>query len=229
MDDGRGSDERERSLSDEIGDDPSLVTSMTASFYRGEMDRVTTWRTRLDQTTNWAVVFVATILTFSFSSGDNPHYLLLVGVLATVVFLFIEGTRYQEYDAWRARVRLLQQYLLAGVFEENRRSGPDWRDRLGADLERPTVNISLWQAVAHRLQRVYLLLLTLLLAAWTLRITVFAAGESWSRTASIGTVPGTVVVWMVAGGYLFAVVLSAWSAFQSRKREFDGETVDGSS
>jgi uncharacterized membrane protein len=224
MSDQQGSDQ---SLQADIEEDPSLMATLTTHFYRGEMDRVTTWRARLDQTTNWSVVLMATILTFSFSSRDNPHYLLLVGALAVVAFLVIEATRYQEYDAWRLRVLLLQQQLFADVFEDGGAPAGEWRDRLGSDLEEPTVNIPLWKALAHRLQRVYLLLLTIMLAAWGLRITVFETGEPWYQSAAIGSIPGTSVVTAVGIIYLLAVGLAVWSVVQSRQREFEENATSG--
>ncbi|ELZ18002.1 hypothetical protein C477_12377 [Haloterrigena salina JCM 13891] len=38
------------------------------------------WRERLDQTTYWAIVIMSAILTWTFSSRNNPHYVLLLGV-----------------------------------------------------------------------------------------------------------------------------------------------------
>lgn len=59
-----------RSTGARIAEDLSALTSLTGAFYRGEVDRTTSWRSRLDQTTNWAVVVVTAILTWSFSSGE---------------------------------------------------------------------------------------------------------------------------------------------------------------
>src|SRR6185503_2702680 len=45
-------------------------------FYRGEVQRSTTWRTRLDTTTYWAVFTTGATLSFAFSSNTNPHFLI---------------------------------------------------------------------------------------------------------------------------------------------------------
>ena len=55
---------------------PTLMTraeyvTAVAHFYRAEMHRSLVWRSRLDTTTNWAVVATVAILTFSF---NNPQY-----------------------------------------------------------------------------------------------------------------------------------------------------------
>lgn len=76
---------------DEPNDDvPSVLTSL----YRGEIDRVTTWRGRLDKTTNWTVTIIAAVLTWVFSSPDDPHYLLLAGMLAVMTFHLVKTRRY---------------------------------------------------------------------------------------------------------------------------------------
>jgi uncharacterized membrane protein len=61
------------------------------------------WRTRLDNTTNWAVVAlgIAVSVTF-FSPQASPLPLVLVGVLI-VVFLVFEARRYRYFNVWRAR------------------------------------------------------------------------------------------------------------------------------
>jgi len=83
------------------------LSSVMAHAYRGELGRVDTWRQRLDQTTTWAVTVMAAILTWAFSSSDNPHYILLIGIVVVTVFLGIEARRYWDYDVFRARVRML--------------------------------------------------------------------------------------------------------------------------
>lgn len=218
----------ERSLAEELTTDQSETVSLIGHFYRGEMERMVSWRTRLDQTTNWAVVVMAAILTFVFSSGDNPHYVVLIGILGVLVFLVIESQRYQEYDAWRYRVRILQRQFFADVVGQTRPSRADWRDHLGEDLRSPTLVISRVGAIGHRLKRVYLLLLSVLLAAWLLRISVFAADSTWRQTAAVGDVSGTVVVGVVLGVYLALAGLALWSVVTDRMREFSGDQISDS-
>nr|WP_321168073.1 DUF2270 domain-containing protein [Halobaculum saliterrae] len=106
-----------REIGREMVDDNSGLGSVMAHAYRGEIDRVGTWRQRLDQTTTWAVTVLAAILTWAFSSDGNPHYILLVGVVVVTIFLGVEARRYRDYDLFRSRVRLLQQNLFANVLD----------------------------------------------------------------------------------------------------------------
>lgn len=59
---------------------------------------MTAWRSWLDQPTNWAVVLVGAILTGAVSSSDNPHYVILVGIVGVSALLVMEANRDREYD-----------------------------------------------------------------------------------------------------------------------------------
>ena len=209
-----------------IAEDLSTYTTATADFYRGEIDRMTTWRGRLDQTTNWAVVIVAAILTWAFTSPDHPHYVILIGVFGATAFLVMEANRYREYDVWRDRVRALQAGVFADVYAPDGKPGSewpaerDWQTELGEDLRRPTFDISLAEAINHRLRRSYMALLLILLVAWIARITAFEPSESWRETAALFTIPGEFVVGAVAVFYAVAVALTLWSAREERTEEF---------
>ena len=173
-------------------------SSALAHLYRGEIHRMKFWRERLDRTSNWAVIVMAAILTWAFASEDNPHYVILVGVAATTVFLVIEARRYRGYDIWRSRVRTLQRNVFApGLDPRTGPADPDWRATLGDDYRTPTLKITAEEAIAHRLRRVYLPLFCLLVAAWIIRVTAFGAA-TWPTSAAIGAIPGVVVTAVVA-------------------------------
>lgn len=204
--DGRaGEQEPDANIGEEFADDPSDVISLLGHFYRAQMDRVTTWRGRLDQTSYWAVTVIAALLTWVFSSPGNPHYILLIGMGALVVFLAVETRRYRAYDVWRERVRLLEQNLFAELFDpETDLTHEDWRRQISEDLRDPAVKTRPFTALSRRLRRIYYPLLLVLLAAWVARITVFKPEESWSTTAQVLVIPGEAVVVGVAVFYLAA-------------------------
>lgn len=206
--------------SDVAGDRSAFVTT-TGHFYRGTLDRITTWRGRMDQTTNWAVVVMAATLTWAFSSPDNPHFVILVAAAAVLAFLVVEAHRFRQYDAWRRRVRLVEENFIASVHDGRDPERSDWRAVVGEDLRDPAIELSFLTALTHRLRRVYLFLLTVLTGAWTLRVTVFAPSEPLRETAAVGAAPGTVVAGVVAAVYLGLAGLTGWSLRGRTSREFD--------
>jgi uncharacterized membrane protein len=216
----RGDEECTNRIGAEIaGDRSDLVTVMT-HFYRAEVERVVTWRTRFDEPSYWAVTVMAGLLAWAFSGFETPHYVLLIGMVTLTMFAFIEAHRYRTYEIWRSRVRLLQENFFADAFDpstELEREG--WREALARDLRSPALKISFSEAFARRLKRIYLPLLLVLLAGWLVRITVFEPGTTWVLAARIATIPGGVVVAAVAVfyGVLLAVVI------RSRPGKVQGE------
>ncbi|WP_158058363.1 DUF2270 domain-containing protein [Halorussus halophilus] len=215
----------QRQIGREMVDESTGLGSVMAHFYRGEMSRATTWRQRLDQTTTWAVTVMAAILTWAFSSADNPHYILLVGIVVVSAFLGIEARRYRDYDVFRSRVRLLQENLFANALDPSRDvEHRDWRVELARDLRVPALKVSSQEALANRLRRVYLALLGVLLVAWGFRITAFTpAGRTWIEAARVAYLPGVAVVAGVGIFYALLVVVAFWP----RKRRAKGEFREG--
>lgn len=201
--------------------DSSSVSNLNGHFYRGEIDRTTAWRARLDRTTNWAVIVVAAILTWAFSGASNPHYVILIGMLAVTAFLLIETHRYREYDVWRRRVRLLQEHVFADLYARGPRRSDGWREDLSESIRNPRFTIPFVRAFAHRLRRIYFALLLILLAAWAARITVFVPEETWTETAAIPGVPGEVVAACVGLLYLGFGGLAAWFGRGYPVQEFE--------
>jgi uncharacterized membrane protein len=176
--------------------------SSMAHLYRGEVHRMKFWRERLDRTTNWAVTILAAISTWAFT-GDTPHFVVLIGMVMLTVFLVIEARRYRGYDLWRSRVRMLQENVFANALDPTTGiEDPAWRRELSEDYRRPKIKITFEEALAHRLRRVYLPLLTVLLVAWLVRITAFDGATHWPASAAVGAVPGVVVSGVVAAFFV---------------------------
>ena len=212
----------QRKIGREMVDEGTGLGSVMAHFYRGEMDRVTTWRQRLDQTTTWAVTVMAAILTWAFSSADNPHYILLIGIVVVATFLGIEARRYRDYDVFRSRVRLLQENLFATALDPTQDvEHHDWRVKLSRDFRVPTLKVSYQEALANRLRRVYLALLGILLVAWLFRITAFTPPrQTWLEAAGVAYIPGIAVVAVVGSFYVLLIGIAFWPRERHAKGEF---------
>ena len=211
----------EREVGAEAADDRSDFLSLMAHTYRGELGRTSSWRTRIDRTTNWAVVLTASLLTWTFSNESRPHYVLLIGLVMLSVFLGIETRRYRMFDVWRSRVRLLEENVFANALDPEGVEQSNWRQLLSEDLRAPTIKTPSIEAMSRRLRRVYAPLLSVLMAAWIVRLTVFTpSGNGVVATAAIGAIPGAFVLALVGCFYAGVLALTLRRPPRRAKGEF---------
>ena len=150
--------------------DPCYVTAM-AHFYRGEMGRIMAWRARLDTTTTWAITSTTTIFTVAFSFREMPHIIFFFNLCIVTVMLWIEARRYRFYDAFRARVRMLEAHFLVPMVSQNTQMlHGDWRKLVCEDLLLPAFKISKFEAVGRRLKRNYIFIYLIIMVAWITKI-----------------------------------------------------------
>jgi uncharacterized membrane protein len=168
-------------------------------LYRGELYRSTVWRTRLDTTTNWAVVTTGIALSLTFSSETaSPLPLVLVGLLVTT-FLSIEARRYRFFDFWRMRAHVLEVYFFGPILEgRGVRLDSGWNEILYQDYRMPNLHITYAEAVGRRLRNNYCWIFAIQVTAYVGKllihpVPVTSLGEFWMR-AAIGPIPGQLVV-----------------------------------
>jgi uncharacterized membrane protein len=183
-----------------------------AHLYRGEVYRSTVWRTRLDSTTNWAVVTTGIALSATYSNAQaSPLPMVLVGLLVTV-FLLFEARRYRYFNVWRARARLLETDFYAPMIRgEGVRLDTGWTELLAKDYRRPSYHISFVRAVGRRLRRTYGWIFAIQAISYYGKLAIHpvplqSLDDIWVR-AAIGPVPGWLVV---LAGVAFH---GGWAAF----------------
>lgn len=218
--------EEEREIAGEVADETQGFLGLMGHLYRGEVGRAVQWRQRLDRTSNWSVVLLATIITWTFSSPDNPHYVILGGVVIISMFLFIEARRYRIYDVYRARVRMLEENVMANALDPEGVVHEEWRAMLADDLRTPRNKIPFLEALRHRLRTFYLALLTAILASWYVRVVLFAAGEPLAEAARVAAIPGDQVAAGVAAFYGLVVILTFWPMERQAKGEIRAPDAD---
>lgn len=192
----------------------ALITALV-HFYRGELGRSNIWRTRLDATTNWAVITTGAALTFAFGGAYNPHVVLLIIAALVLLFLFIEARRYRYYELWTHRIRIMETRFFAGLFDPTRPPDPGWTSQLVENLRNPTFPISLLEALGRRYRRTYALLFLILAASWVLKIAIHPTparnlGEMIQR-AHIGPLPGWAVVVLWLAGNLALMTMGLFT------------------
>ena len=198
--------------------DPVYVNAMS-HFYRGELGRIMAWRARLDNTTNWAITVTSSIFTVAFSFSQVPHIIFFFNIAIVWMMLWIEARRYRFYDAFRARVRMLEAHFLVPLVSQNTSLlQGDWQKLVCEDLLLPSFKITRLEAVARRLKRNYGFIFVIILVAWLTKIFLHAKphpDDPHSHIDSITTfyqalrVSASLPSWLVATLFVgtFAVVL----------------------
>ena len=194
---------------------PGEFNTAMVHLYRGEITRSNVWRTRLDSTTNWAVVTTGAVLTFAFGSVGNSHVVILMSFLLVGLFLVIEARRYRYYELWALRVRLMETDFFAAMF--NPPFGPhrEWAARLVDSLIDPEFPITYLEALGRRLRRNYIWLFFILGMAWSVKLLIHPIPayslQSFLDHATIGLVAGQTVALSVVTFLGVFVLLSIFT------------------
>lgn len=203
----------------------SDLTNAMIHLYRGEMGRSNIWRTRLDATTNWAVITTGAALTFAFgtSAAASSHMVLLVISLLVLLFLFIEARRYRYHELWTHRVRLMETHFFANLLRPLPSPSEGWEERLTDSLRAPRFPISLMEALGRRYRRTYALLFMILGGSWLLKVASHAPTGGITglvQASEVGFISGWPVL---AFWFLFNVGLVALGIFTVGLRQTDAE------
>ena len=200
----------------------SEITAV-AHLYRGEVYRSTIWRTRLDTTTNWAVVTLGVALSISYASPEaSPLPLVLVGVLI-ILFLMLEARRYRYFNVWRARARWMEVHFYAPMLADgDLHLEEDWQKTLADDYLRPHYHVSSMVAVGRRIRRNYLWILLIQALAYVGKLVVHptpaqSLAEVMHR-ADVGPLPGEIVIGIGVLYVLSWAGIAIWSERSDSRR-----------
>lgn len=175
-------------------------------LYRGELQRMTSYRLRLDTTTNWAVGTSAAVISFVLGNPQSPHFVLGLALVLNLAFAHLEARRYQRFAMVRARVRIMERgfygELLGGP------AVPGWQESLREHLRVPPSELSWAKALGARLGRNYLWIFVTLAMAWILKLDL--QSQSFDRAATVGPVSG---LWVGALVVLLAGLMAAWASY----------------
>ncbi|PDT03400.1 DUF2270 domain-containing protein [Rhizobium chutanense] len=193
---------------------PGEITNSLSHYYRGELGRMTSWRDRIDRTSNWAITVVAALLSVSLSTPTSHHGVLLFGIMLVTLLLMIEARRYRFFDIYRARIRQVERCYFAQIMAPDAKAGSEWATVIANSLRKPRFLLSYHEAMHRRLKRNYGWMYLILLLAWCLKISTpklqtegmpALQAQSWTYVidnAVLGPIPGLVVIAIVLTFYL---------------------------
>jgi uncharacterized membrane protein len=203
---------------------PPPPIGATVHIYRGLMDRSTTWRARIDNPTNWAILTCGTSVSFALNDETHSHAVLLLVMLFTLMFLAIEARRTRYYDLWSSWLRLLETEYLALILQDNCITANDtWHELLVRDLGYPHFKATFWGMFRRRLRDHYLAIYLFLLTSWLLKLLLHpspgcqGADDTFVCHAGVGPIPGVYVLGVVLSFYslLAIITLIGWSSRDS--------------
>jgi len=139
-----------------------------AHMYRGEMNRMMTYRQRLDTTLQYSVMISSSMLVFYFSTVAHPNFPLMI-VLYLWVFLLVEARRYRYFLLSRSRVRWFERVFFLQKAVQNTEPSMESLAVL-MDHERLDRSVVWWRCIGIRLCRYYLWLIDVVLFGWWLRV-----------------------------------------------------------
>lgn len=190
---------------------PAEFNTAMVHYYRAEIQRSNTWRNRLDNTTNWAVVAAGAAISFALSDPNHHYGVIILDTLLVTLFLWIEARRYRYYELWSYRARLMETDFYAAMLVPPFSPSPEWAESLAESLLAPEFPISMWEAFGRRFRRNYMWIFLILGVAWALKsflhpTPAMSVDEFISRSA-LGPVSGWIMllVGLTYNGLLFLI------------------------
>ncbi len=202
----------------------SDVTAL-CHYYRAEMARSNTWRSRLDVTTNWAIVTTAAFLTVAFGNPKIPHFVIILATVFVLFFLIIESRRYKYFDLWRWRVALLNENFFATIISPDQKPlHPNWRELISMELRNSSFKITLLEAFGRRLRRNYSWIFLVLATCWAAKITIHPSpltsfSQVVDRAMIFDIVPGLITLGLGVIFYGILILIAFVTLKKSRSSE----------
>ncbi|MEM9670453.1 MAG: DUF2270 domain-containing protein [Pseudomonadota bacterium] len=194
-----------------------------AHLYRGEVYRSTIWRQRLDTTTNWAVLTTGVALSITFATSESSPLPMVLSGLLTVMFLILEARRYQYFNVWRFRARILEIAVYVPLLRgEGAKIPVDRGAALSDDYLEPKMRISFPRAVGRRLRRNYGYLFGVQGIAYFSKIAIHPEEVTslveFVDRAHVGPIPGW-LAFAVGLAFHSTWILIAWLTYMDEKSD----------
>lgn len=140
-----------------------------AHFYRGEMNRLTCYRTRLDGSFHYAILFTSTMIVLYLQQTMLlSSYFPFVIILMNLFFCFVEARRYRYYLISQDRVTVMEQGFLCHQILDNE-TDHDWKQALYHKFIKVQFTRGLFYCFTVRYFRNYMWLIDLIAILWILR------------------------------------------------------------
>lgn len=195
-------------------------------LYRAEITRANAWRSRLDVTTNWAVISTGAAISFAFAQPTTHHGVIMLITVLVTLFLFIEARRYRYYELWSYRIRIIEIDFFAAMLTPPFKPRPDWSQNLAQSLVNPQFPITMWEAFGRRLRRNYMWMYLVLELSWIAKLVLFPEGitsfDEIIQRSALGALKGWAVLLLHIIFYSVLIAIMIWT---QQMRRSSGEVL----
>ncbi len=201
----------------------SDFSNMIVHMYRGEVQRANVWRQRLDRTTNWTILILSGLITWTYTGPDRPHELLLFGMVFITILWCIESRRFLSFNAYDSRVRVLEKNFIAKSINPDKDvTSRQWLNTLAEDLRTPHYKIFYWKALSHRLRRIYIWLFSVTMLLWFGKLFMHPTPTGDFTTmilrSHIGGIPGAMIFSIAVSYYIVLLFIAVTTPqFEGKK------------
>jgi uncharacterized membrane protein len=143
---------------------------VVAHFYRGEMNRLTVYRTRLDNTFQYSILLTSALLVFNLQHSTLQYFPLLI-LFLNFLFCFVETRRYRYFLIIQNRVCIMEKGFLCHQVL-NKENDLNWKTELVNIFSNVNFTKSFFTCFCIRYFRNYIWLIDFIILVWGSLITI---------------------------------------------------------
>lgn len=137
-----------------------------AHFYRGEMNRLTIYRSRLDSTFQYSIILSSGLLLFYLQQSKVvSRYFPFSIIFMNLFFCIIETRRYRYYLISKKRVSIMEEGFLCNQILDGAMEG-DWPDSIKNVYLKTEFTRTFWHCFLIRYFRNYIWLIDIITILW---------------------------------------------------------------
>lgn len=142
---------------------------VVAHFYRGEMNRMTVYRQRLDTTTQYTISLSSIMIIYYMSYNCSIYFPLFI-LFLIMFFCFLETRRYQYFLISQKRIKLLEEGFFINTIFNDDNTNIEWKHNFINNLKNTNYIFPFHKSFIIRYKRYYIWITDFILGCWLLKL-----------------------------------------------------------